>query len=134
MLISCDSETQLESFHLYIVEDRTDKDGLFFSLNTIMHEYKIQSLYCLSYIFLHIFISTQSRKLNQAEVKFVFEKLRISADSSLIRQKIGTCIKLYDLRQVSVNKHRFFSSVSFVRKATKPSDSKHNFDIKPTGK
>ena len=43
-----------------------------------MHEYKIQSLDSSSYIFLHIFISTQSRKLNQAEVKFVFEKLPLT--------------------------------------------------------
>ena len=43
-------------------------------------------------------------------------KVRISADLSLIWQKIGTFyIKWCNQRLVSVNNHRFFSSISFVR-------------------
>ena len=44
------------------------------------------------------------------------KKLRIRADSSLIRQKIGTFLyKMMWIRLVSVNKHRFFSSIGFVQ-------------------
>ena len=53
----------------------------------IMHEYKIQSLDSSSYIFLHIFLSTQSRKLNQAEV--CFRKIALNTVKITLTRPIG---------------------------------------------